>query len=140
MARENFTATIGVIPASPALGRAADPNTAVSAVETARAAAVALQPNPAAFAAALLTLVNDGAVPTQAHVTAVNNAYTTLAAAQTAYVAAVNAISTAAALASVSADVALLLNVSTVTTKNNLRGAIRAIQNQALNGATGLVD
>lgn len=38
-----------------------------------------------AFEAALATLVADGASPTQAHVTAVNNAYTTLKTAKTAY-------------------------------------------------------
>lgn len=114
MARLILTSTVGSGVAA-SYGNAAEPNGAI-------AAAVALQPDPTAFAATLATLVADGAVPTQAHVTAVNNAYTTLAAAQTAYVAAVNGLG-----ATVSADVVLLINGATVLTKNKFREMVRGL-------------
>jgi hypothetical protein len=125
MARDTVTATInatGFI----STGRAVEPNTAI-------AAAVALVPNPAAFEAALATLVADGASPTQAHVTAVNSAYTTLKTAQTTYAAAVAALT-----GGVSADVTLLWNVANVVTKNALRKAVAAIMMQATNNASSL--
>lgn len=122
MALEAFTATIGTV--APALGRAADPSAAVTALAAAIAAAVALVPNPAAFEAALATLVADGASPTQAHVTSANNAYTTLAAAQVTYAAAVAALSTTAAAASVAADVSILFKTSAVVSRNKLNEAV----------------
>lgn len=124
MARDVYTATITNGNASS--GRAAEPNGAITA-------AVALQPDPTTFEAALTTLVADGATPTQAHVTAVNDAYTTLKTAQTAYVAAVNGLS-----GSVSADVTLLFNAANVVTKNALRAAIKAIMMQATNRVSPL--
>jgi hypothetical protein len=125
MARDTVTATVpstGFV----STGRAVEPNTAI-------AAAVALVPNPIAFEAALATLVADGASPTQAHVTAVNSAYTTLKTAQTAYAAAVAALTSG-----VSADVTLLWNVANVVTKNALRKAVAAIMMQATNNASSL--
>lgn len=122
MALEAFTATIGTV--APALSRAADPSAAVTTLAASIAAAVALVPNPAAFAATLATLVADGASPTQAHVTAVNNAYTTLAAAQVTYAAAVAALSTTAVSATVAADVSVLFNAATVISRNKLNEAV----------------
>lgn len=125
MALEAFTATIGTV--APTLGRATDPSAAATALGVSIAAAVALVPNPAAFAAALATLVADGASPTQAHVTAVNNAYTTLAAAQVTYAAAVAALSTTAVSATVAADVSLLFNTATVVSRNKLVEAVQKL-------------
>lgn len=80
-------------------------------------------PSSAAFEAALATLVADGATPTQAHVTAVNNAYTTYKAALTAYLA-----------SGVNADVVLSVNAANVTTKNQVLVAVRAMLSRILNG------
>lgn len=71
------------------------------------------QPDATAFEAALATLVTDGASPTQAHVTAANNAYTTLKAAYTAYY---------------GNDVILSVNGGAVLTKNKYREIIRALE------------
>jgi hypothetical protein len=125
MARRTATATIlstGFI----STGIAAEPNGKI-------AAAVALVPDPAAFEAALATLVADAALPTQAHVTAVNDAYTALAATQVTYAAAVAALT-----GGVSADVTLLWNAANVVTKNALRKAVAAIMMQATNNASSL--
>lgn len=124
MARAAFSATYGTV--APSTGVPREPAAETSAQAVLLAAAVAAQPNPAAFEAALATLVADGAVPTQAHVTAANNAYTTLKNAQTAYVAAVNAISLAALTTALGADVTLLVN-GTGSTQNKFLAAVRAI-------------
>lgn len=69
----------------------------------------------AAFAAALATLVADGASPTQAHVTAANSAYTTLAADWTALKAIIDAQQTAGANAIVvTIDTTAITNVSSL--------------------------
>lgn len=62
-----------------------------------------------AFAAALATLVADGASPTEAHVTAVNNAWTTLKGQIDAAVASV---------ATLDDDAIVILNTATITSFN----------------------
>lgn len=66
----------------------------------------------AAFAAALATLVSDGAAPTQAHVTAVNDAYTPIAAIFT-------------------ADLVVDIDRATLTTRNLIQTAVDAAFAQA---------
>ena len=64
------------------------------------------------FAAALATLVADGASPTQAHVTAANNAYTTLAGKYTTLKAQTNG-----------ADFLVVINLAVITSRNALLAA-----------------
>lgn len=70
-------------------------------------------------AAAIAVLVADGASPTQAHVTTLNNAWTTL-------LAAITAINGAAAD---SADLKIVVNNATVTTTNKFVALMRALLN-----------
>jgi hypothetical protein len=72
-------------------------------------------------ASAIATLVADGASPTQAHVTTLNTAWTTLKA----------ALDTHAA-----ADVSLLYNTATVNTTNKGSSALRAIEQQFIGRLT----
>lgn len=72
--------------------------------------------DPAALAvtaaAAMAVLVADGATPTQAHVTAMNTAYSALAATQ-------------------GGDINIAVNLANVTTLNQLRAALRAYEQVA---------
>ena len=138
MARMIITATEDAN-GNPNFGTAQDPNAAISALAASITAANAAVPSAAAFEAALATLVADGASPTQAHVTSVNNAYTTYKTAQTTYVADVAALSTTAAAAGVSADVTLLVNSGNVTKKNQLLIAVREMLNRLVNGTSAFV-
>lgn len=73
-----------------------------------------------AFEAALATLVADGATPTQAHVTAVNSAWTTLKTAKVAY-------ETATA-----GNLVVLVDAAVLTTSNAAKWALkRALQGLA---------
>lgn len=114
MARIIITATEDAN-GNPSFGTAAEPNTAAAAV-----------PSATAFETALATLVSDGASPTQAHVTAANNAYTTYKTAVSAYQTAVQG--------SVAADVTLLVNTGNVTKKNQVLVAVREMLNRLVNG------
>lgn len=87
-------------------GRPNDPLVASAAVT---AAAIPV-------AAALAVLVADGASPTQAHVNTLNAAYTTLAAA---------IVTNAAAL---SGDIEILVNKSTLDTRNKFLSLFRQLQ------------
>lgn len=70
-----------------------------------------------AFEAALATLVADGASPTQAHVTAANNAYTTFKTAKLAYDAAT------------AGNLVVLVDTAVLTTSNACKWAVkRALQ------------
>lgn len=75
-----------------------------------------------AFEAALATLVADGASPTQAHVTAVNNAYTTIKAAKLAYDAAT------------AGNLVVLVDTAVLTTSNAVNWAVK----RALRALAGL--
>lgn len=134
MARDVFTVTIGSV--APSVGRAQEPNTAISTLAAAITAAQALAASTTAVAADVATLVADGASPTQAHVDTLNTDWGTFLTAYTAYEAAVNALSTTVAASSVSADVTLLFNAATVINKNNLRQAVNAVMARALNSAS----
>lgn len=122
MALEAFTATIGTV--APTLGRAADPSAAVTALAAAIAAAVALAASSTTVAANIATLVADGASPTQGHVTTLNTNWGTFLTAKNAADAAVAALSTTAAAASVAADVSILFNTSNVVSRNKLNEAV----------------
>lgn len=67
----------------------------------------------------LATLVADGASPTQAHVTAVNNAYTALKASYVTLKADTNSAA--------GYDFAVVINLAKVTSKNALVGAWRSV-------------
>ena len=152
MTRDVYTATITVV--DPSVGRAIEPNGEIAAqdallataqTDSAAAKAAADAIDYTTFATDLATLVADGASPTQAHVTAVDNDWTTLKALIDAAVSAadtsdtaVQAVSLTAAAATVAADVTLLVNLAAVATKNALRKAVAAIMLQATNNASGL--
>jgi hypothetical protein len=72
-------------------------------------------------ASAIATLVGDGASPTQAHVTALNTAWTTLKAALDTHG---------------SADASLLYNPATVNTTNKGYAALRTIEQQFIGRLT----
>lgn len=68
----------------------------------------------ATLVAAIATAVADGASPTEAHVTDIDTAYTALAA-------------DIAGVPSISSDVVLSYNTTSVTTKSTLRQAVEAL-------------
>lgn len=109
-------------------GSAADPTATISSLSTAIAAAVTATPDYTAVAADIATLVADGASPTQAHVTALNTAWGTYKTAADAYNADVAALSTTASAATVAADVTLVINLATVTNMNQVRAALRRLE------------
>lgn len=74
------------------------------------------------MASTMATLVADGAAPTQAHVTAANNAYTALAASYASLKAQVNG-----------RDFMVIVNLAKITSKN----ALLAVWNAALNIFSG---
>lgn len=123
MARKSFTVTVGSGSQDNAGGIAiyrpvaSDASTVpdAAAVSTDVAAVVAAA---VAVAADVATLVSDGASPTQAHVTALNGHYTTLASA-------ISAAGTAAS-GGISADVVISYDTTKVTTKNQLGAALLA--------------
>lgn len=87
MATAEYSATAGTVRAT------AKTDSVITSVISQQAKAASNSTDGAAFTAALATLVADGASPTQAHVTACNNAWTTYKAdidAQTINVAAIN--------------------------------------------------
>jgi hypothetical protein len=119
MARTNLVGTVGTgLRASIGQGAASSPS-----VATAQAAGTAL--TYATFATDLATLVADGATPTQAHVTAVNNDWTTLKAAIDLLVADVAAISAGPAI---TGDVVVSVNGSTVLTINKYDEIMESIR------------
>lgn len=143
MARTQFTATIGAAqtaegtwPSSTA-GHSGGPplgnlTADLATLVTDQATYVT---DAATFAATLATLVADGASPTQAHVTAANSAYTTLAADWAAIVA-VNALVAAdgvTAAAGYTQDVVLDINLAKITGI----GKLRSVLNQLLRAALG---
>lgn len=138
MARLARKATIGTV--APALGTPNDPNAAITTLAAAMAAAVALAPATATVAADVATLVADGATPTQAHVNTLNTDWGTFLTAFNTYAAAVAALDTTAAAATVSSDVTLLVNTSTVTTKNKLTEAVMALLSALRDGTNAFPD
>ena len=87
----------------------------------------------ALFATALATCVSDGATPTQAHVTAANSAYTTLAADWATVKAAIDAADTAQGAAVTAGG--HKLTVTFDVTDINTSGALRAAFNEIIEGA-----
>jgi hypothetical protein len=138
MALRSYSATIKS-DGSPSLGKTPDASAAVVTAVTDAATAVAAAPSTAAVAAALAVLVADGASPTQAHVNTLNTAWGTLLTAIGTLNTAVLLVQTdvAAASGDVGADVAVSFNPDNVLTKNNFRGALRAIIN-AVEGSNHL--
>lgn len=107
MARQSYAVTIGQ-----ALGPEKF-NTSVAGTSDAVTSTAAV--DTTAVAAAIAVLVADGATPTQAHVTTLNSAWTTLLAEIT------------AAKAAGTGDVVLSVDLSTITTGNQLRYALRTL-------------
>jgi len=124
MATAEYSATINAARATAA--GSGSVTAAVSAAATASSAGT----HGAAFTAALATLVADGASPTQAHVTAVNNAWTT-------YKTDIDAAT--AAGAAITADMTLYIgNVANVASLDKLENGWARIK-QAIQGSNLLL-
>lgn len=76
-------------------------------------------PSTATVAADIATLVADGALPTQAHVTTLNSDWGTFLTAETAYRGGVGALT---------ANVTLLYDPSAITNMNQLRAALKEFE------------
>jgi len=104
----------------------------VTAAKTATAAAVTAAPSTTAVAAAIGVLVADGASPTQAHVTTLNSAWTTLLAAIVAQVALVSTADTAAGLNDGTNGVSMTIDLAKVATATVLRKVLSALEKAAV--------
>ena len=128
MAHDVYTATIDAA-GNASFSRANDSGAAVSSLQTLIAAI-----SYTTFATDLATLVADGASPTQAHVTAVNNAWTTLKA----EIDAVVSDNVTGVSGTVDANIVLLVDPAAVVSKNALLIAGRRMLELATNNASGL--
>lgn len=149
MARKAFKATVGanlgegqfVVPAGSTpdvVGLASTADTDAAAAVIAYADVVVGGTDYDAVAAAIAVLVADGASPTQAHVTTLDNAFTTFATKQAALKTAVDLVKTdTAAAAAVTGDAVLSIDTTNVSSITRLKRVIDALLRLAQGSGIG---